>query len=87
MSSSYKTAGPVTLTEAEIIALHQKLREMRHDLNGHLTNIVAAAELVRLRPESAEERLKILLEQPHKIARLLEGFSREFEQHLHLERA
>jgi hypothetical protein len=87
MSSSYKTAGPVTLSGEEIVALHQKLREMRHDVNGQLTNIVAAAELIRLRPEGAEDRLKVLLEQPHKIARLLDGFSKEFEKQLRLDRA
>ena len=87
MSSSYKTVGAVTLTADEIIALHQKLRDMRHDVNGQLTNIVAAAELIRLRPEMTEERLKILLEQPHKIARLLDGFSKEFEKQLRLDRA
>ena len=87
MSSSYKTVGAVTLTADEIVALHQKLRDMRHDVNGQLTNIVAAAELIRLRPEMTEERLKILLEQPHKIARLLDGFSKEFEKQLRLDRA
>jgi hypothetical protein len=87
MSSSYKTEGPVTLTEEQILALHQKLREMRHDVNGQLTNIIACAELIRLRPASTEERLKTLLEQPHKIAQLIDGFSRDFEKHLHLERA
>jgi hypothetical protein len=86
MSSSYKTAGPVTLSAEEIIGLHEKLRVMRHDVNGQLTNIVACAELIRLRPESAEERLKTLVEQPHKIARLLEAFSKEFERRLQLER-
>lgn len=87
MSSSYKTEGPVTLTEEQILALHQKLRDMRHDVNGQLTNIIACAELIRLRPESTEERLKTLLEQPHKISKLLDGFSKDFEQHLHLQRA
>ena len=75
------------MTADEIVALHQKLRDMRHDVNGQLTNIVAAAELIRLRPEMTEERLKILLEQPHKIARLLDGFSKEFEKQLRLDRA
>jgi len=46
--------------------MHQKLRTMRHDVNGRLANIVAAAELMRLRPESAAERLHLLLDQPHK---------------------
>ena len=69
----------MTLSEEQIIELHQKLRDMRHDVNGQLTNIVAAAELMRLRPESAEERLKLLLEQPHKVAETVAKFSREFE--------
>ncbi len=87
MSASYKTEGAVTLTEAQILALHEKLRTMRHDVNGQLTNIIACAELIRLRPETTEERLKTLLEQPQKIARLMDGFSRDFEQHLRLARA
>ena len=87
MSASYKTEGPVTLAEEEIIALHQKLRAMRHDVNGQLTNIIACAELIRLRPESTEERLKVLIEQPHKIVQLVNNFSNDFEKLLHLQRA
>jgi hypothetical protein len=86
MSAPYKTSGPVTLTEEQIIALHQKLRDMRHDVNGRLANIVAAAELIRLRPESTEERLKLLLDQPMKAADSLGQFSREFEEAFHLKR-
>ena len=87
MSASYKTEGPVTLTEEEIVLLHQKLRDMRHDVNGQLTNIIACAELIRLRPDSTEERLKTLLEQPHKIVQLMNGFSGDFEKLLRLQRA
>jgi hypothetical protein len=86
MSFSYKPKGPVTLTEAQILALHQKLRDMRHDVNGRLANIVAAAELMRLRPESAAARLQLLLEQPHKAAETIAEFSREFESSFHLKR-
>jgi len=52
---------------------------MRHDVNGRLANIVAAAELMRLRPASAEERLALLLEQPHKAAESIAEFSKNFE--------
>ena len=80
MSAEYKPNGTVTLTEEQILALHQKLREMRHDVNGRLANIVAAAELMRLRPDqSAEERLRLLLEQPHKASESILEFSRAFE--------
>ena len=79
MSANYQSGGPVTLSEEQILALHQKLRTMRHDVNGRLANIVAAAELMRMRPESAAQRLPLLLEQPHKAAELIAEFSREFE--------
>lgn len=86
MSVSYQPRGPVTLSEEQIVALHQSLRDMRHDVNGRLAVIVAAAELMRLRPESAEERLKLLLEQPHKAAEHITEFSRVFEGALGLTR-
>jgi len=76
----YKPSGPVTLSEEQILALHQKLRDMRHDVNGRLANIVAAAELIRMRPEATAERLKLLLEQPHKAAETILQFSSEFEK-------
>jgi hypothetical protein len=85
-SSSYKPNGPVTLTEEQIVALHGELRKMRHDVNGRLANIVAAAELIRLRPDSAAERLKLLVEQPMKAAETLAEFSRQFETRLGLAR-
>ena len=86
MSANYMTGGPVTLSEEQILALHQKLRTMRHDVNGRLANIVAAAELMRLRPESAAERLHLLLDQPHKAAESIADFSKEFEILLRLKR-
>ena len=86
MSAIYKPGGPVTLSEEEILALHQKLRDMRHDVNGRLANIVAAAELIRMRPEATAERLKLLLEQPHKAAESIAEFSKAFEGILGLTR-
>jgi hypothetical protein len=86
MSVPYKTNGSVTLSEAQILELHQKLRDMRHDVNGKLTNIMAAAELIRMRPESTEERLKLLLDQPLKAADHLAEFSRAFEEAFGLRR-
>ena len=79
MSADYKLGGPVTLSGEQVRHLHEKLRAMRHDVNGRLANIVAAAELMRMRPESAAQRLPLLLEQPHKAAESITEFSREFE--------
>jgi hypothetical protein len=87
MSANYTPGGPVTLNEEQILALHQKLRTMRHDVNGRLAIIVAAAELLRMRPESAAERLQILLEQPHRASAAITEFSREFESAFDLRRA
>jgi len=80
MTGSYKPAGPVTLSENQITVLHEKLRTMRHDVNGRLANMVAAAELIRLQPDSLEKRLAMLLDQPHKASESIAEFSREFEQ-------
>lgn len=87
LSSGYKPKGPVTLSEEQILALHADLRKMRHDVNGRLANIVAAAELMRLRPDSAAERLKLLLDQPHKAAESMGDFAHKFEEMLGLSRA
>lgn len=86
MSGKYKAGGPVSLTEKQVVHLHEKLRVMRHDVNGRLANIVAAAELMRLRPESAADRLPLLLDQPHKAAEAIAQFSREFESMFGLSR-
>jgi signal transduction histidine kinase len=84
MTSNYQPSGPVTLTVEQITSLHNDLRTMRHDINGRLANIVAAAELIRLRPDTTPERLRVLLEQPHKAAESIAKFSREFESLLGL---
>ena len=86
MSGGYKSSGPVSLNENQVIELHEKLRVMRHDVNGRLANIVAAAELMRLRPDTAADRLQMLLEQPHKAAESIAQFSRAFEEIFGLKR-
>jgi len=83
-SSSYKPSGPVTLSEDQIMALHGELRKMRHDVNGRLMNIVAATEVMRMRPDTTGETLKLLLEQPFKAAESLKEFSQQFETQLGL---
>ena len=86
MASNYKSTGPVTLSEEQILALHRKLSDMRHEVVGRLANITAAAELIRVRPERTEERLRLLLEQPHQAAESISQFSREFESTFGLQR-
>ena len=77
---------PVTLTVEQLADLNRKLSAMRHDINNHLSLIIAAAELIRHKPETAERMLATLVEQPPKIADSLRKFSVEFEQTLGITR-
>lgn len=79
MTTSLRPNGPVTLSPEQVMEVMRKLGDMRHDVTGRLSNITAAAELIRLRPAKIEERLNILLEQPHLAAERIAAFSRELE--------
>jgi hypothetical protein len=72
--------GPVTLSVQQLEELHKKLSALRHDVNNHLSLIVAAAELIKFNPEMAARMSTTLGEQPPKIADQLSRFSAEFEK-------
>ena len=59
---------------------------MRHDINNHLSLMMAAVELVRRKPEAAERMAGTLSEQPLKITQAMKKFSAEFETTLGLRR-
>ncbi len=71
--------SPVTLTPEQIGQIAKRLSETRHDINNHLALIVAAVELMRRKPESAERMLTTLGEQPQKIIEQMQSFSKDFE--------
>ena len=77
---------PVTLTVEEINELNRKLSTLRHDVNNHLSLIIATAELIRRRPENVERMLAKLNEQPQRIAGALAQFSGEVETALRITR-
>jgi hypothetical protein len=77
---------PVVLSVDQIEELNRKLSELRHDVNNGLSLMVAAAELIQRRPESAERMWPALLDQPRKIADVLKQFSNDFESALHITR-
>ena len=77
----------VTLSVEQIGELNKKLSAVRHDVNNHLTKIIAAIEIMRLNPQAAERRRGELAEQPAKVAALVAQFSRELEQALHITRS
>lgn len=71
---------PVTLPLDEVKSLNQKLSDLRHNVNNHLSLIVAATELMRHRPEMAVKMTGTISEQPNKIVEELSRFSAEFER-------
>lgn len=79
-------SGPVTLTVEQIEDLNKKLSMMRHDVNGHLALIVAAAELIRHKPQLSEKMLTSIAEQPAKISETMKSFSLECERVLGITR-
>jgi len=71
---------PVTLTVAQLEELNHQLSHMRHDINNHLSLIVAAIELIRHKPQVAERMMVTVAEQPAKIGESLKKFSNEFDR-------
>ena len=69
----------VTLTAKQISDLNKKLSHMRHDINNHLSLMIAATELIRRKPSTAEQMLDALNERPSKISESIAAFSKEFE--------
>lgn len=77
---------PVTLSAAQVEEFNKKLSMMRHDVNGHLALIVAAAELIRHKPQMSERMLASIAEQPVKITEAMKAFSVECERLLGITR-
>jgi hypothetical protein len=77
---------PITLTVEQIADLNGKVSAMRHDINNHLSLIIAAVELIRYKPQTAEKMMATLIEQPPQIAEALARFSTDLERALSITR-
>jgi hypothetical protein len=77
---------PVSLSVEQVRDLNDKLATMRHDINNNLSLVMAAAELIKHKPQMAERMLATLAEQPPKISEALSTFSTEFETRLGISR-
>jgi hypothetical protein len=77
---------PATLSVAEIEELNKQLSTMRHDINNHLSLIMAAVELVRRKPEALDRMTNTLVEQPGRITEAMIKFSATFERALGIKR-
>src|SRR5436190_9807868 len=71
---------PLTLTVEQMEELHKKLSTVRHDVNNHLSLIVAAVELIKCNADMVPRMTAMLAEQPAKISNELNKFAAEFEK-------
>jgi hypothetical protein len=78
--------GPVTLSVQQLEELNKRLSTLRHDINNHLSLVVAAAELIKFNPDSAVRMCTTLAEQPSKISDIITKFSTELEKMLGITR-
>ncbi len=77
---------PLTLSPETIAELNTKLSRMRHDINNHLSLIIAAVELIRYKPEMRDKMTATLVEQPSRIIAEITKFSADFEKGLGITR-
>ena len=77
---------PVEISVAQIEELSRKLSNLRHDVNNHLSLIIAANELIRYKPEMLERMTATVTAQPPRITEAINVFSAAFEQALAITR-
>jgi len=77
---------PVTLSVEQIEELNRKLSTMRHDVNNHLSLMMAAMELIRFKPDMAAKMLENMTQQPPKVTAVVNTFSESFEKTLGITR-
>jgi predicted nucleic acid-binding Zn-ribbon protein len=70
----------VVLSPEEIHQIQRQLSSLRHNVNNHLSLIVAATELIQRKPEAAARMMEKLAEQPQKITEEIRTFSDEMEK-------
>lgn len=75
---------PVTLDVAQIEELARHFSSFRHDVNGCLSLIVAATELIRYNPDVIKRMAGTLVDQPPRIAGKVREFVMECERTLGL---
>jgi len=65
----------ITVSPKQLADLNNRLSAMRHNVNNHLSLVVAACELMRRKPELAMRMLDNILQQPERINVEIRDFS------------
>jgi len=69
------TDSSIALSAEQIADLNKRLSVMRHNVNNHLSLVVAACELIRRKPELATRMIENIGQQPEKINDEVRQFS------------
>lgn len=77
---------PITLKIEQVEDLNKKLSSMRHDINNHLSLMMAAVEMVKYKPDMLGRMMDNLIQQPPKITAVVAKFSDEFDKSLGITR-
>ena len=72
---------------AELIALHERFREVKHSINNSLAVIMALAELAQRNPAHYEKLTKAVAARGPEIVGLLQGFQSEIMAKIDPEKA
>lgn len=70
----------VGLDPADVERLNSRLSDMRHNVNNSLSLVIAAAELMKHKPDTAARMLEAISQQPAKVIAEIRAFSDEFEK-------
>ena len=70
----------VILSPEQIGVLNQRVATLRHDINNQVGLIIAAIEIMQVKPELFEKMTESMMQQPPRIADTLQQFSIDFEK-------
>ncbi len=65
---------PDTIASSELVALHERFREIKHSINNSLAVIMALSELSQRNPAHYEKLTKAVLSRSPEIVSLLQEF-------------
>jgi hypothetical protein len=65
---------PFQMTRAELEAMHEKYRELKHDINNTLAVIMALSELAQRNPAHYEKLTKAVLTRAPEVVQSLQDF-------------
>ena len=70
-----ESEAPSSISHAELVALHEKFREVRHSINNTLAVIMALSELSERDPKHYEKLAKAVLSRSPDVVSQLQEFS------------